>query len=444
MSINNRASVVLLALVAVILVVASSIASAQSNYKTLYTFASSAGGSADPTNQIFDQAGNLYGTSAGGGAFCEKLDCGQVYKLTPNSGGVWTKTILYSFCSLKNCTDGSGPSSDLIFDQSGNLYGETYTGGNGLACNCGVVFELIPTAVGSWTDKVLHRFAEGADGELPIGGLTFDQAGSLYGTTLTGGSVKTGLWLGVVFELTPLGNGSWKEKILHAFPDPFSVEGGEPQSGVIFDEAGNLYGTTLFGGNLSRCGNAGCGVVFELIHNADGSWTEKALHRFGGGDGFGPGSLIFDRSGNLYTMTSGGGYPSQCGGGGCGVVLRLTPNADGSWTENVLHYFTGGKDGGTPNNGLVINDKGSLIGTAVYGGNLSDCTGTRAPNGSGVVFKLAPNLTGGWKETVVQYFGDRPGAHPDAGVIFDAVGNIYGTTTGDSTMTFGSVFEITP
>ncbi len=333
MSIYNRSSTVRPALVALILMLASSITSAQSKYKTLSTFSGSVGSSAGPSNLIVDQAGNLYGTtSQGGGGSCE-LGCGQVFKLTPNSGGVWTKSILYSFCSLKYCTDGSSPSSGLISDQAGNLYGETYTGGNGLACNCGLVFELTPATSGSWTEKVLHRFAEGADGEAPNGGLTFDQAGNLYGTTLVGGSVKTGLWLGTVFELTPLGNGSWKEKILHTFPDPDSVEGAEPQSGVIFDNAGNLYGTTLFGGNLSRCGNAGCGVVFELIPNPNGSWKEKVLHRFGGGDGEAPSSLIFDRSGNLYTTATNGGFPALCGGGGCGAVLQLTPNANGSWTE---------------------------------------------------------------------------------------------------------------
>jgi uncharacterized repeat protein (TIGR03803 family) len=211
-------------------------------------------------------------------------------------------------------------------------------------------------------------------------------------------------------------------------------DGADPyRAGLIFDPAGNLYGTTENGGN-SQCtatGN-GCGVVFELIPNADGSWKQTVLYRLCSrsscGDGTNPQtSLIFDRAGNLYGTTVNGGAA------GFGVVFQLTPNADGSWREKVLHSFRGG-DGGGPQASLIFDHAGTLYGTTANGGI----------HNYGTVFKLVPNSDGGWHETVLHAFYDRPGALPEAGVIFDSAGNLYGTTFGDSNTTFGSVFEITP
>jgi uncharacterized repeat protein (TIGR03803 family) len=266
---------------------------------------------------------------------------------------------------------------------------------------------------------------------VPIGGLIFDAAGNLYGTTGLGGAHG----FGTVFQLTPNADGSWKEKVLHHFTG--GNDGGTPNACPIFDLAGNLYGTTQFGGTSKN------GTVFKLTPNADGSWTESVLHNFNGADGSDlEGGLILDQAGNLYGTTFFGGSRGSCPGSdsGCGTVFQLTPNADGSWKEKVLHHFTGGAQGAEPYAGLILDQAGNLYGTAEFGGDLSFCM--RA--GCGVVFKLAPNSKGEWTETVLHYFVDHPGARPLAGLIFDATGNMYSTTLGDGFMSSGSVFEITP
>jgi uncharacterized repeat protein (TIGR03803 family) len=190
------------------------------------------------------------------------------------------------------------------------------------------------------------------------------------------------------------------------------------------------------------CNGVPGGVIFELTPNPDGSWKEKVLHTFmDGKDGESPnGALIFDQAGNLYGTTVGGSNLGDCDGVGCGTAFKLTPNPDGSWTESVLHHFTGGKDGADPAAGLIFDHAGNLYGTTEAGGNLNCNSGV----GCGVVFKLTPNSNGGWQERVLHAFTDRAGAFPLAGLIFDAAGNLYGTTGGDGTTTFGSVFEITP
>ena len=148
-------------------------------------------------------------------------------------------------------------------------------------------------------------------------------------------------------------------------------------------------------------------------------------------------SLIFDQAGNLYGTTFEGGALNQ------GTVFKLTPNADGRWRESVLHSFcsrTNCGDGARPYAVLVFDLAGNLYGTTVAGGD----QGCYQGGGCGVVFKLTPNSKGGWNERVLWTFGDRPGANPGAGLIFDPAGNLYGTSYGDGSTTFGSVFEITP
>jgi len=377
---------------------------AQTKFKTLYKFTGGADGAFPYADLIFDQAGNLYGTTSDGGAY----GGGVVFQLTPNTDGSWTESVLYSFCSLTNCDDGSGPMAGLILDRAGNLYGTTSGGGDGW----GTVFMLTPNSHGTWTESVLHAFT-GEDGTYPNAGLIFDQAGNLYGTT------------GVAaFKLTPNSDGTWTESVLHIFT------GADGNAGLIFDEAGSLYGMTHNGG-------FGFGVVFELIPNPDGTWKEKVLHQFGAGrdGGYPMAALIFDHSGNLYGTTNGGGAYDV------GVVFKLTPNVDGSWKERILHTFNyNGKGGYDPNASLILDSAGNLYGTTVAGGN-SICSGDR---GCGVVFKLAPDAHGGWTETVLHAFQDKPGANPQAALIFDAAGNLYGTTAGDGSTTFGSVFELTP
>jgi uncharacterized repeat protein (TIGR03803 family) len=407
----------LAALMAIVLVRG---ARAQAKYEPLYRFIAGADGSMPSSDLIFDSTGSLYGTTRGGGA----SGSGTVFKLTPNADGGWTESVLYSFCSLTKCADGEEPGAGMIFDEAGNLYGTTDIGGVA-SCSegCGVVFELTPHQGGNWTESVLYSFCSltnCADGMSSSGSLIFDQLGNLYGTAGAGGRTSCNEGCGVVFELMPISNGKWKEKVLHGFNGD---DGAYPDAGLIFDAAGNLYGTTGVGGAESTC-NAplGCGVVFELTPKAGGNWKEKVLHRFVGGDGNDPTArLIFDSAGNLYSTTAEGGALSQCGGIGCGVVFELTPNAGGSWKEKTLHRFGYGTDGSTPYSDLIFDQAGNLYGTTSGGGA-----------GLGVVFKLAPNSTGGWNGKVLHKFTHNGspdgGARPYAGLIFDATGNLYGTT----------------
>jgi uncharacterized repeat protein (TIGR03803 family) len=378
-------------------------------YKTLNKFKQAGGGGSSPfAGLIFDAAGNLYGTTRYGGTH----DHGTVFQLTPNGDGSWTKHTLHSF----RHNDGHNPLSSLIFDAAGNLYGTTSEGG---AQSEGTVFQLTPNGDGSWTESVLHSFS-GSDGANPAAGVIFDAAGNLYGTTSWGGASGCG----TVFELMPNGDGSWTESVLHSFNDN---ECNTP-SGLIFDAAGNLYSTTFYGGPHDA------GTVFELTPNGDGSWTESVLHSFNGSDGSGLfGGVTFDAAGNLYGTTSWGG------GFGHGTVFELTPNGDGSWTEHILHSF-GKHDGYNPQCSLIFDAVGNLYGTTNYGGSGSAC-GTQ---GCGTVFELTPNGDGSWTESVLHKFKNHPSAYTYAGLVFDQAGNLYGTTYGDGTTTFGSVFEITP
>ena len=408
MSSNRRSAIVgLVFLVIAVVLVFALDTGAQSKFKTLYKFKGGKDGVLPIAGLVFDQAGNLYGTVAYGGA----RNCGSVYELSPRTDGGWTKKVLHDFTCRP---DGHDPVANLIFDQAGNLYGTTIIGGQH---GTGTVFELSKNSDGSWTEKRLHNFIGRHGGFGLYAGLIFDGAGNLYGTTRGGGDHDDG----VVFKLTPKADGSWKETVLHAFT---GVDGEASQAGIVFDGAGNLYGTTVYGGA------DGDGTVFKLTPNSSGGWRETVLHSFTfGKDGAQPyGDLIFDQAGNLYgTAVYGGAY-------GWGVVFELTPNADGSWTETVLHTFTNGTDGSHPLDKLIFDADGNLYGTTETGG----------VSGIGVVFKLAPNSTGEWKETVLHAFTDKPGAEPAAGLIFDAAGNLYGADPGDNEKTFGSVFEITP
>ena len=410
----RKLSAVLLVMVVVVLVLAPG-TWAQSRYKTLHRFKDGPDG-ADPWGGlIFDQAGNLYGIDFGNGG--QGL-FGNVFKLRPNADGSWTEERLHNFTGGK---DGADPGAGVIFDAAGNLYGTTVNGGDHWL-SIGVVFELTPNANGGWTETVLHTFKGGDQGH-PWAALIFDQAGNLYGTTIGGGSN------GMVFKLKPNPDGGWTESVLHSFSG--GADGAAPYGGVIIDQAGNLYGTTVGGGAHGAFG----GVVFKLTPQPDGSWTESVLYNFtDGADGGAPfGGLIFDQSGNLYGTTAVGGNLSQCSGG-CGVVFELTPNGNGGWKEQVLHAFAG-SDGGSPEAALTFDGAGNLYGTTDRGG-ASTC-------GCGTVFRLSRNSKGGWDHSTLHSFYAHPGASPTAGVIFDAAGNLFSTTSGYP-LTFGSVFEITP
>jgi len=330
----------------------------------------------------------------------------------------------YKVLHTFNYSDGANPQGDLIFDASGNIYGTTQNGGG--HAPGGTAFKLTPKADGSWKESVVRSF-NGSDGGGPLAGLIFDAAGNLYGTTYEGGARG----YSTAFKLTPKADGRWTESLLHSFN---GSDGEYPYSGLIFDAAGNLYGATSNGGHGSNiCAGTGCGVVFRLTPNADGGWTESVLHYFNGGDGGNPqGSLIFDAAGNLYGTTSFGGAH------GTGAVFKLTPNADGTWTESVLHSFNG-SDGEFPSSGLIFDATGNLYGTTVGGGDETCATG-----GCGVVFKLTPNADGTWTENVLHRFRGKPAESPLAGLIFDATGNLYGTAIHSGSENGGAVFKLSP
>jgi uncharacterized repeat protein (TIGR03803 family) len=273
--------------------------------KILHTFNNNGKDGNQPwSSLIFDSSGNLYGTTFQGGAYTR----GTVFELMPTSGGVWTEKVLYAF--NKNGRDGVNPYSNVIFDTSGNLYGTT--GSQNKTYNFGTVFELVPTTGGGWTERILHSFKnDGTDGLYPHGGVIFDASGNLYGTMNTG----TGFNGGGVFKLTPAASGAWTEAILYSFGGS-TTDGASPYAGLIFDSAGNLYGTTFLGGAV------GGGIVFELTPVASGSWNETILHTFDnrGTDGWGSYcGLIFRSDGNLYGTTSyGGAY-------GGGAVFEIAP-----------------------------------------------------------------------------------------------------------------------
>lgn len=259
----------------------------------LYSFTGDIAGSAFG-NLIFDHEGNIFGVLAWGGAY----ELGGVYKLTRSSSG-WVPSLLYSFTGGD---DGDEPFGNVVFDNVGNLYGTATSGGHGLY---GTVYELTPSESG-WTERTLYGFQGGSDGGYPMSGLIFDQVGNLYGTTAGSGGGNSG----TVFRLSP-SNGSWTFTTLHSFN---GGDGSTPAAGLVMDSRGSFYGTTSYGGV------GGCGTVFKLTSSGNG-WNLTTLHSFTGDDGLLPfiGSLVFDQGGNLYGTTMEGGSQNQ------GVIFEITP-----------------------------------------------------------------------------------------------------------------------
>ncbi len=404
-----------LAIFTVTLLVTSTWAAAHES--VLHSFNNNGTDGANPYATLaLDTAGNLYGTTVEGGIH----NLGAVFELSPREGGGWTEKVLHSF---GHGTDGTGPYANLVIDAVGNLYGTTQLGG---IHNSGTVFELSPEEGGGWTETVLHSFNDnGVDGSYPLAGLTFDAAGNLYGMTQQGGiNSCDGKNCGTVFELSPRQGGGWTETVLHNFNNN-GRDGVNPQAGLIIDAAGNLYGTTYRGGIHNS------GTAFELSPQQGGGWTEKVLHSFGhGSDGITPdANLTIDAAGNLYGTTYNGGIHGR------GTAFELTPREGGGWTETVLHSFGNGSDGANPYAGLIIDANGNLYGTTLAGGIHT----------AGTAFELSPRQGGGWTETILHSFGNgTDGNSPYAGLIFDASGNLYGTTLEGGIHSYGVVFEITP
>jgi hypothetical protein len=332
-----------------------------------------------------------------------------------------------------------------------------------------MILTLASVASAEWKEKVLYSFQGGSDGSTPAGGVVFDSAGNLYGATTDGGANNCPgpAQCGTVYQLTPPAQkgGSWSESILYIFKGKKVNDGSTPAGGVILDMAGNLYGTTAYGG-AGNCillgGNVGCGTVWKLTppKQKGGQWTESVIYSFQGGkDGdFPNGDLTFDSAGNLYGATLfGGGKGTTCNilfGGQCGTVFKLSPSKQkgGKWTEKVLHHFAGGtkgeqsSDGAEPNGGLVLDSAGAVYGTTYYGGNNSgDCDGGVGGIGCGTVFKLVPPISkgGAWTEETLYHFGGaNDGSNPAAGVVSDAKGDLYGTTYFGPQNGYGTIFEV--
>jgi uncharacterized repeat protein (TIGR03803 family) len=313
------------------------------------------------------------------------------------------------------------PFGGVVFDNSGNLYGGT---GGGTAGEGSIVYELSPAPAGGWTESLLHTFGAQGDGNQASGALVFDEQGNLYGTTSYGGLnlCSQSVGCGTVFELSKMKTGGWQEQVLYSFR---GADGAWPASSLALNTQGNLYGTTVGGGTY------GLGIVFELRRNTADTWSEAVLHSFaGGGDGARPGSsLVFDAKGNLYGTTAEGGGVGPCYLGGCGTAFVLTPGQSGAWTETVIHSFSGGRDGAGPVAGLVFDSVGNLYGTAYAGGDLA-CTSTQTKNiGCGTVFELSPAEGGGWTDTTLHEFkGGSDGNNPVGGLVSDTQGNLYGST----------------
>jgi len=358
----------------------------------LHRFTGGLDGGLPSANLVRDAAGNLYGTATIGGSDTQcTYGCGVVFKL--DAAG--NETILHNFTVG---ADGIAPGA-LIRDSAGNLYGTTSVGG---PFGHGVIYKLGP----SGQETLLYTFTGKADGSAP-NGIVLDSAGNLYGTTYEGG--KWGY--GVVYKLDAAG----RETVLYAFQG--KTDGGYPLAGVIRDPAGDLFGTTSYGGDAAACYD-GCGVVFKL----DPSGHETVLRTFTGTDGWFPsGGLARDAAGNLYGNTADGGTSDG------GVLFALDPAGH----ERVLHYFPNGSLGTYPSSGLIADPAGNLYGTASSGG----------PAGRGVVYRFSGPAS---YKVLYGFKGETDGYQPAGGVIRDSAGNLYGTAVYGGAAGGGEVYKVNP
>jgi uncharacterized repeat protein (TIGR03803 family) len=437
------------------------VAFAQSNEQILYSLQGGTDGSIPEGRIVFDSDGNLYGATNEGGA----SQCGMVYQLSPPLifGSPWTETAIYSFRCKAN-GDAAYPLGGLAIDDAGNLYGTTAYGGagncllSGALMGCGTIFELSPPPKqgGEWTESIIYSFPTDAkEGYVPWGDLVFDSKGNLYGATQFGGGHGTYcngyyVYCGAVYELSPPSQQGdpWTERVLHGFsgvtPAEVMGDGANPNGDLILDSAGNVYGTTFFGGfTVGLCkkpkGSLGCGTVFELSPPGapGGDWTEAILHRFDCKDGDNPAaSVTADEEGNLYGTTYGGPGPY-------GMAFRLNKptNSQQVWTETALYLFGANNNGWNPGAGLTFDSIGRLYGTAI---------GTYPPY-HGEIYRLAETNPNGSFDIDVFYdfAGSTNGGNPYGPLIFDQAGNIYGITQAGGTGTAclggcGTIYEISP
>jgi uncharacterized repeat protein (TIGR03803 family) len=327
--------------------------------------------------------------------------------------------------------DANGPTYGLVVDKVGNLYGQSYGGGT---TGGGTVYEFSPQPNGLWADTILWDFCTAPycyDGVYPSANLIFDSAGNMYGTASYGGTGE----YGVVFELTPGPGITWAQKVLYNFQNN-GKDGVNPNDTLVLDSSGNLYGTCGTGGKY------GYGIVFRLTPRKSGTWNEHILYSFkGNGDGNNPqGGVVLDAAGNVYGMTQNGGSS------GFGNVFELENNG-GKFTERVIHNFCASgsticHDGAFPVSPLTIDAAGNLYGTSTIGGSSGLACDTR---GCGTVFELSLQANSKWKLTVLHNFQPGyDGIYPSSGLTWDAAGNLYGETSSGGGDNFGTIFELTP
>ncbi len=372
-------------------------------YKVLHAFTGGNDGGGLFGSLLVDHRGNVYGTTNFGGA----NGGGTVFELTPDAGGTWNLTNLYSFCSQPECSDGNASYAGVTSDKAGDLYGTTSDGG---ADQYGTIFGLTPEQDGAWTETVLHSFTQDDDGGAPHAGVAMDPLGDFFGTGAA--------W---AFELSK-GSDGWILDGLHAFTGQNGD--GDGPAGLIRDSSGNLYGTTEYGG---VGGGRGGGIAYELSPKPDGTWKENILHSFENEPSNPVGSLAMSQTGDLYGATA--GYQG-------GSIFKLTREKGKTWKKSALHVFSAGAGGDSPFAGVVVSRSGVIYGTTGYGGD-PNCY-------CGVVFKLASLPHGKWKYTVLHRFLGVDGAQPGASLSLDDKGNLYGTTELGGTYGVGVAFELTP
>ncbi len=322
----------------------------------LYSFTGGPDGAEPYKGVTLDAEGNLYGTAVTGGSGSCEGGCGVTYKLT-KSGSTWTHSVVHAFTGG---ADGSGPGARVAVDRHGNVYGMTPTGGdNGL----GTIYVVRPKPNGSWVFRVIHTFTGGVDGSSGSAGKLVLREGKIYGTATTGGLYGAG----IVFQLEPTASGDWNLTPLYSFrPAP---DGVFPYGSPHFDAAGNIYGTTYYGGTY------GLGTVYKLSPSVAGEWSETVLYSFRPGrDGNSSiSNLVADAAGNLYGTTSAGGR-------GLGTIFKLAQNPDGTWTESIPHRFQDSPDGALPYTGMTGDGTGVFYGATVRGGE----------DGDGAIYRFTP------------------------------------------------------
>lgn len=407
-------------------------------FRVLHTFTGAPDGAHPGTGVVIDRAGNLYGVTYDGGidgngctALGSGTGCGTAFKLTKRDSG-WVYTTLYKF---QGPPDGNYPAG-VVLGSDGSLYGTTVGGGSfNTACpsyenGCGTVFRLRPPAnfcgspLCSWNETQLYTFTGNTDGGNPHNGdLVFDAAGDIYGTTLLGGANA----YGVAYQLAP-SQGGYSENVIYNF-NPDSNNLGSPYTGVIMDQSGNLYGTSSFANNNVA------GAVYQLTPSQSG-WTANVLASFQCIRWINAGcfsqALIFDSAGNILAATSNGSFYDS------GAVYELVTSDH--WNVNVLHVF--GMNQGLTTSHLTMDAAGNIYGT-----------GLPCSNTNGCVYKLTPS-SNGYTYTELHDFTDgADGAHPYGPVAIDAEGNLYGTAEvggnlntcrGQGADGCGVVWEITP